>query len=132
MLCRRTILFMLCLGLLIAGCHRKVVPSSSKRTAASPGTEVGNASYYSDRLNGFPTANGETYDASKLTAAHKKLPFGTMVTVTNLSNGKKVKVRINDRGPFVSGRIIDLSKAAARQLDMINAGITRVRIRYGD
>ena len=65
-----------------------------------------------------------------MTAAHKKLPFGTKVKVTNLSNGKTVKVRINDRGPFISGRIIDLTRAAAKKIDMINQGVTKVKISY--
>jgi rare lipoprotein A len=88
----------------------------------------GLASYYADKYQGRKTANGETFDTAKLTAAHRTLPFGTRVRVTNVDNGKSVDVRINDRGPFVAGRVIDLSPAAARQLDMLRAGVVRVRL----
>lgn len=94
------------------------------------GSETGVASYYASSYDGKKTANGEIFQSSALTAAHKKLPFGTKVTVTNLSNGKKVKVRVNDRGPFVAGRIIDLTHKAAEKLDMVNAGLAKVSIRY--
>jgi len=90
--------------------------------------ETGLASFYADKFVGRTTANGETYKHSKLTAAHKTLPFGTMLNVTNLNNGNVVKVRVNDRGPFVKGRIIDLSKSAAKDLDFLNQGITKVKI----
>lgn len=93
-------------------------------------TQTGKASFYSDGLSGSKTANGEKYKPAEYTAAHKKLPFGTKVTVTNISNGKSVTVRINDRGPYVSGRIIDLSKVAAKDLGMINAGVAKVKIKY--
>jgi rare lipoprotein A len=93
-------------------------------------TETGKASFYSNKHNGKKTASGERYSSNKLTAAHKKLPFGTMVTVTNLSNGKSVEVRINDRGPYARGRIIDLSRSAARKIDMIQDGVVKVKIQY--
>lgn len=93
-------------------------------------TETGRASYYADKFQGRKTANGETFRQSKKTAAHKTLPFGTKVTVKNLTNGKTVKVRINDRGPFVKGRTIDLSKKAAKKIDMVNAGVADVELRY--
>ena len=93
-------------------------------------TESGVASYYSDNLEGRKTANGEIFHQSDYVAAHKTLPFGTKVSVKNLSNGKTVKVRINDRGPFIKGRIIDLSRKAAKKIDMENAGITKVTIQY--
>ncbi len=93
-------------------------------------SERGVASYYADKFKGRKTANGETFRQYKMTAAHKTLPFGTKVRVKNLKNGRTVKVRINDRGPFVKGRIIDLSKKAARRLGMINDGISEVEIRY--
>lgn len=96
--------------------------------AVTGGTTVGVASYYADKYNGRPTASGETFDNGKLTAAHRTLPFGTTVRVTNLDNGRSVVVRVNDRGPFVKGRIIDLSRAAAKRLDMINAGLARVKV----
>lgn len=93
-------------------------------------TQKGKASFYADKFNGRKTASGETFRNSKLTAAHKTLPFGTKVKVTNKTNGKSVKVRINDRGPFVSGRIIDLSKKAAKKIDIYKAGVTEVEIKY--
>lgn len=115
------------LALLATSCHRKQVPASSREVS---GTETGMASFYSESYNGRKTANGEIYRSSRLTAAHKTLPFGTKVKVTNLSNGRSVKVRINDRGPFIPGRIIDLTRAAARKIDMENAGVVKVKIRY--
>lgn len=99
-------------------------------SCARPMVEHGKASYYADKYKGRKTSNGETYRHRKMTAAHKTLPFGTKVTVTNLQNGRKVKVRINDRGPFVAGRIIDLSKKAARKLDMVNDGVVNVEVKY--
>lgn len=90
--------------------------------------QEGRASFYADRFQGRPTASGEPYDSASLTAAHRSLPFGTMVKVTNLRNDKSVVVTINDRGPHLPNRIIDLSKAAAKRLNFIERGITRVRI----
>ncbi len=88
----------------------------------------GFASYYGNEFNGRKTASGELFDNNKMTAAHRTLPFGTLVRVTNLKNNLSVIVVINDRGPFVEGRIIDLSYAAARQIDMINDGVVQVEI----
>ncbi|WP_215224514.1 septal ring lytic transglycosylase RlpA family protein [Echinicola shivajiensis] len=93
-------------------------------------SEKGLASYYANKFNGRKTASGERYRPSELTAAHRTLPFGTLVKVENLQNGKTVKVRINDRGPFVSGRVIDLSKKAARKINMIQEGVVPVRLKY--
>jgi rare lipoprotein A len=93
-------------------------------------TQSGKASYYADKFNGRKTASGERFNNSLHTAAHKTIPFGTRVKVTNLSNGKSVKVRINDRGPYVAGRLIDLSKSAAQKIDMVNKGVANVKIRY--
>lgn len=92
--------------------------------------ETGKASYYAGNFIGRKTANGETFRKRKLTAASKTLPFGTRVKVTNLNNGRSVKVRINDRGPFVKGRIIDLSWKAAKRIDMLNAGVVTVQLKY--
>ena len=86
------------------------------------------ASFYAEQYHGKKTSNGEIFNMNAMTAAHKTLPFGTIVQVTNLANGKSVSVRINDRGPFVVGREIDLSKAAARQLDMIGSGTANVKL----
>ncbi len=93
-------------------------------------SEKGKASFYADFFQGRQTANGETFRQRKLTAAHRTLPFGTRVKVKNLKNGKMVRVRINDRGPFVDGRVIDLSKKAARRLGMVNDGVVPVEIKY--
>jgi len=117
------------------------VPPSSPPAAAHPKhaktpqapapvgyTEEGNASWYGNPFHGRRASNGEVYDMYKLTAAHRTLPFETMVRVTNLNNGKTTTVRITDRGPFVDNRIIDLSQAAAREIESIGPGIVPVRI----
>jgi peptidoglycan lytic transglycosylase len=93
-------------------------------------TETGNASYYGNEFVHRPMANGKKFSQHKLTAAHKTLPFGTKVIVINLTNHQRVRVRITDRGPFVKGRIIDLSKKAARKIGMINHGVDPVEIKY--
>lgn len=92
--------------------------------------EVGIASWYGDHFNGRPTATGEIFDMYALTAAHKTLPLPGLVEVTNLENGRRVVLRVNDRGPFVDGRIIDLSRGAAQELGLIERGVGRVRVRY--
>jgi rare lipoprotein A len=94
--------------------------------------QTGKASFYADKFEGNPTASGEKYKHSKLTAAHRSLPFGTRVRVTNLGNEKTVDVVVNDRGPFVDGRVIDLSKSAAERLDFITAGLAEVRVEVLD
>ena len=91
--------------------------------------ETGMASYYATKFQHRKTANGERFDNNAMTAAHKTLPFGTEVIVTNLSNGKSVKARINDRGPFVKGRIIDLSRIAFSHISNLDKGIEKVDIR---
>lgn len=88
----------------------------------------GGASYYAKKFTGRRTASGEKYDPKLLTAAHRTLPFGTYVLVTNLQNKKQVIVKINDRGPFTKGRIIDLSRAAAAEIDMIRSGVAKVKV----
>ena len=90
------------------------------------GKQVGKASWYGPRFHGKKTASGKRFNQHALTAAHRRLPLGTRVKVTNLKNGKTVKVKINDRGPYHDGRIIDLSRAAAQQLSM--DGVARVRV----
>lgn len=90
--------------------------------------ETGIASWYGSKFHGKLTANGETYNMNDLTAAHKTLPFNTVVLVENLDTGKSVVVRINDRGPYVGSRIIDLSRRAAREVDMENAGTANVQV----
>ncbi len=94
--------------------------------------QTGTASYYADNFEGRTTANGEKYHHSRPTAAHRTLPFGTIVKVTNISNGKSVTVKINDRGPFVDNRIIDLSKSAAEALGFVHDGIAQVEIEVID
>ncbi|MCA6379626.1 MAG: septal ring lytic transglycosylase RlpA family protein [Cytophagales bacterium] len=94
--------------------------------------QVGKASFYADKFEGSPTASGEKYRASRLTAAHKTLPFGTKVRVTNLANNESVVVTINDRGPFVEGRIIDVSKSAAERLSFFNQGTAEVKLEIVD
>lgn len=94
--------------------------------------QTGKASFYADRFEGLPTANGEKYRHNRLTAAHKTLPFGTKVRVTNLANKKQVDVVVNDRGPYAEGRIIDLSRSAAEALGFINQGLAEVTIEVLD
>jgi rare lipoprotein A len=106
--------------LLVAAC-------GARQTPALPGrSERGMATWYGGRFHGGATASGERYDQDAMTAAHRTLPFGTRVRVTNLKNGRTVEVRINDRGPWARGRIIDVSRAAARVLEMIEAGVVPV------
>lgn len=85
--------------------------------------EKGQASYYADKFQGRSTASGEKYDKRKFTGAHRTLPFGTVVRVTNTATGQSVDIRINDRGPFKAGRVVDVSRAAAEKLGMIQAGV---------
>jgi rare lipoprotein A len=94
--------------------------------------QTGKASFYADKFEGVYTASGEKYKHNKLTGAHKTLPFGTKVRVTNLENNKSVEVIINDRGPYVEDRIIDLSKEAAEHLDFINKGLAEVKLEVID
>jgi len=115
--------------LILSGCADLATQTSTSALYESKpvAVETGKASYYGGRWIGRLTANGERYHSEDCTAAHKKLPFNTMVKVTNLKNGKSVIVRINNRGPFAKGRILDLSMVAARKIDMIGAGIVPVR-----
>ncbi len=101
-------------------------------SVASGHSESGIASFYGNEFQSRKTANGERFDQAKLTAAHRTLPFGTRLKVTNTENGKSVTVRVNDRGPFVKGRIIDLSSSAFKTIASINAGVAPVRIQVID
>lgn len=94
----------------------------------SQSSETGKASFYNDKFEGKTTASGEVFSQSKLTAAHKTLPFQTKIKVTNLANKRSVIVTVNDRGPFVEGRILDLSKKAAIKLDFIDKGVAKVSL----
>ena len=113
----RFLVFISTVSILLCGCSPKI-------------SQTGKASYYAKKFNGRRTASGQKFRNSRLTAAHRTLPFGTKVTVINLRNGKSVKVKINDRGPFVSGRIIDLSRRAARKIGMLDDGVGTVKIKY--
>ncbi|QKG58568.1 septal ring lytic transglycosylase RlpA family protein [Hymenobacter sp. BRD128] len=98
-------------------------------TSKSAFTESGQGSYYADKFNGRATTSGEIYRPGRLTAAHNTLPFGTKIKVTNTRNGHSVTVVVNDRGPHAKGRIVDVSKRAARKLDLIDAGVVPVKIK---
>jgi peptidoglycan lytic transglycosylase len=123
-------------ALAISGCSSKdsneqgkLAPQEKESAVNKPlHKEVGEASWYGPGFQGQETANGETFNKNEMTAAHPSLPMGTMAKVTNLENGKKVEVRINDRGPFAENRAIDLSSAAANKLDMKKDGTTEVKI----
>lgn len=121
---RRRLAALLALALLL------VAAGTACRTAGGrPRAERGVASWYGPKFHGRLTANGERYDMHGLTAAHRTLPFGTVVEVVNLGNGRRVVVRINDRGPFAHGRIIDLSYAAAQVIGLVGPGTARVEVR---
>jgi rare lipoprotein A len=127
---------------LVMGCAVAVLVALSARTEARPPgavatilsqpappqVEVGVASWYGEDFNGNPTANGEVYDMNGLTAAHRELPMGTKVRLTNLLNRRSVTVRINDRGPVIPGRMIDVSMAAAKNLGFLRAGLAPVQM----
>jgi len=111
------------LVLLAAGClHGRPGPAGEGRV------EEGLASYYADRFHGRPTASGQPYDKAALTCAHRTAPFGARLRVTDLEGGRSVVVTVNDRGPHVAGRVVDLSRAAATRLDMLGRGLVRVRV----
>jgi len=117
----------------LSACGLLLLPAACglKPPATGPGgyVETGRASYYAGSLHGRSTASGERYDRNAFTGAHRRLPFGTRVEVRRMDTGGTVAVRINDRGPFVSGRIIDLSYAAARELGMLREGVVEVQVR---
>ena len=142
---RRSLLLAMCLGLLLSqGCAMLQRPPASTETTAQPETakppikqtpdeqrklpQTGEASWYGAQHQGKMTASGEIFDQGLFTAAHRTLPFGSKIKVTNLANGKSVEVKINDRGPFAEDRIIDLSQAAAKALEMLQSGKTTVRL----
>jgi rare lipoprotein A len=115
-------------AVLMSGCAPSIPRPRNPAYGTDFGPHEGMASFYGREFNGRKTASGERFDTHALTAAHRTLPFGTMVRVTNLSNGKSVNVRVNDRGPFKRQRIIDLSPAAAHAIGLDIAGTARVRI----
>lgn len=112
----------------LAGCAAVTTVEPARVAPACAVIQTGQASYYADKFHGRTTASGERFDNGALTAAHKTLPFGTRLVVENEQNGRRVTVRVNDRGPFVRGRVIDLSKAAARQINMMGAGVVPVSL----
>ena len=131
----KTIFFALLVGSLLNGCssnYYKFAKNSSVKKSQKPKTikltQIGIASYYGYKWHGRTTANGEKLNIYAMTAAHKFLPFNTRVKVTDLDTGKSIIVRINDRGPYIKGRIIDLTDAAAKRLGILHKGIARVRI----
>ena len=125
---RRRALALLGLALTLSGCAQ-TKPAGLVAAPATLGTRfVGVASWYGQAHHGRRTASGETFDMHRLTAAHRTLPFGTRLRVTNVDNGRSVVVRVNDRGPHVAGRILDVSHAGAKALGMTGTGVTRVEI----
>jgi rare lipoprotein A len=110
-------------GLLLSG-----VTFEALALGSAGHSQSGIASYYHDRFHGRKTSSGAAYDKHALSAAHKTLPLGTQVRVTNSRSGKSVVVRINDRGPYVRGRVIDLSRAAAREIGLVSAGLAKVKV----
>jgi len=124
----RALIAVLALSICVSGCARRKKAKLQSPSAAPRYAETGIASWYGHPYHGRRAANGEIYDMEKMTAAHRTLPFDTVVRVTNLTNSKSVDVRITDRGPFVDGRIIDLSHAAAKAIGMIGPGTARVRV----
>lgn len=128
---RRILITALALAVAGTGCarrkHKRLVPVPPGPPAIGS-TETGVASWYGRPYHGRASASGEIYDMEKLTAAHRTLPFHTWVRVYDLDNGKDVEVRITDRGPFIDGRVIDLSHAAARAIEMIGPGVAKVKI----
>ncbi|HYK59995.1 MAG TPA: septal ring lytic transglycosylase RlpA family protein [Bryobacteraceae bacterium] len=113
------------------GCGKRVSAHAPSPPKPAPigWTQTGIASWYGAPYDGRPAASGEIFDTHKLTAAHRSLPFETWVEVTNLQNGERVRVRINDRGPFIDGRIVDLSFAAADAIDLVRPGVSKVRLK---
>jgi rare lipoprotein A len=116
------------LALVAIGCGGGPKKSTTTGKPVPSGVQEGMASWYGGSHHGGPTASGERFNKNAMTAAHRKLRMNTRVRVTNKRNGRSVEVRINDRGPYGRGRIIDLSEAAAKKLDMIDAGVVPVRV----
>ena len=137
LLVRPLLCYMLVISLLTSCARQHVstpVPSVPAPRPSQPtpglGVQYGLASWYGRERHGRRTASGEIYDSTQLTAAHRQAPFGTYAQVTNLDNGRTVRVRINDRGPAIAQRVLDLSYTAAHQLDMLRAGLAYVKIEF--
>jgi rare lipoprotein A len=127
----RPLSLLICAVVFVSACgHKKVQVRTPQASAVSSSDLEGLASYYAEPYHGRRTANGEIFDTYQgLTAAHRTLPFNTVVRVTNKTNGREVDVKINDRGPLVEGRVIDLSLRAARQIDLVRPGIAPVKLK---
>jgi len=107
----------------------RITPTAHTASKLSQGSTIyGEASYYADQFHGKITANGEVFDMNEISAAHKTLPFNTKLKVTNLENNRSVIVRVNDRGPYKKGRILDLSYRAAQEIGMLDTGVANVKI----
>ena len=102
--------------------------SPASQVDRSGAFQIGKASYYGHKFNGRPTASGEIFDMNGISAAHRELPLGTYIRVTHMGNGRSLVLKVNDRGPFIDGRILDLSLGAAKRLDMIEEGVAEVKI----
>jgi len=117
------------LAVALAACAGRTPPPATPATSVEEGwSQVGQASWYGKKFHGRPTASGERFDMDAMTAAHRSLPLGTWIDVTNLENGRRAELRVTDRGPFVKGRILDVSRAAARRLGFLVDGTAKVRI----
>lgn len=125
----RPLVIALFVAIFVAACGGGQKPKKSGGGSPGiPGVQYGIASWYGGKHHGGPTASGERFNKNAMTAAHRTLRMGTRVRVTRIKNGRVVIVRINDRGPYSKGRIIDLSEAAARDLDMLEDGIAKVKV----
>jgi rare lipoprotein A len=127
----RQLSFVICALVLLSACGHKTVQVKVPRPVSISSNDLeGLASYYAEPYHGRKTANGEIFDTYQgMTAAHRTLPFNTLVRVTNKTNGREVDVRINDRGPFIDGRVIDLSLRAAKEIDLVRPGIVPVKLK---
>ncbi len=118
-----------CAAALVVSCSRGPIEPGVQRPEQQPlSVSTGKATWYGGRFHGRKTASGERFNENDFTCAHRKLPFGSLVRVVNLENQQAVMVRVNDRGPYGKGRIIDVSKAAAEKLGMIDRGVVKVRV----
>lgn len=117
-----------CAAMLLTAAAAGQADPAAAQSARAADRQVGEASWYGPGFHGRETASGERYDQNAMTAAHRRLPLGSVVKVRNLENGREVTVEINDRGPYAKGRVIDLSRAAARRLDMVEDGVARVQV----
>ncbi len=123
---------LLLLSLMMQGCGHRSGGFSRRDSAETGKVFEGNASWYGEKFHGRTTANGERFDMHAFTAAHKSLPFNTHIRVTDLESGRSLVLRVNDRGPYARGRVLDVSKAAAKELGFLHRGVTRVRVEILD